>query len=257
MIQMKEELKELGLTDNEVKIYLALLRFGSLSPSEIAEKTGFSRSYVYDALERLLSKGMISLSLRNNKKCFSAVNPRIIEELVVERMERIRKIIPELESLQGFSGDDISVELLKGKYVYKILLRDIVSTLNNNSEVLIFGIDDDVIMRSDKHYLVHLKQYFLRLRELNIREKVIIKKGNSIIKEAKTTKYRFLPRDVIGNTAFEVYGNKVAIFLWASPNHLILINNKEVANSYRKQFNILWWVAENKRKYERKQLDKN
>jgi len=40
-----------------------------------------------------------------------------------------------------------------------------------------------------------------------------------------------------------VYGNKVAIFLWGNPNHLILIESKEAANSYRKQFELLWKLA--------------
>ena len=40
---MNHELKEFGLTENEIKIYLALLRLGTANPVQIAEKTGFSR----------------------------------------------------------------------------------------------------------------------------------------------------------------------------------------------------------------------
>lgn len=69
---------------------------------------------------------------------------------------------------------------------------------------------------------------------------MIVKENAKLLKEAKTTTYRFLPKEIIGNTAFEVYNNKVAIFLLGIPNYLILIENKEVADSYRKQFQILW-----------------
>lgn len=91
-----------------------------------------------------------------------------------------------------------------------------------------------------KHYLTHLELYFNQLEKLNIREKVIIKKDAKILEQARTTQYRFLPKQTIGNTAFEVYDNKVAIFLWGQPHHLILIENKEVAESYTNQFEILW-----------------
>jgi len=237
---MEAELKEFGLTDNEVKIYLTLLRLGTSNPAEIAEKTGFSRSYVYDALERLLEKEMVASVLKNNKKHYIATNPKRLEELSKQRLEKIQKIVPKLEGLQNISKEEIKVELHKGTYVYKTLLKDILSTLKRNSEVLIFGIDDGALTRLDKYYLTHLKQYFARLQKMKIKERVIVKKKSKILKEAKTTTYRFLSDEIIGNTAFEVYGNKVAIFLWGTPNHLILIDDKEVANSYRNQFEILW-----------------
>jgi sugar-specific transcriptional regulator TrmB len=237
---MFEELKNIGLTENEINIYLTMLKLGTSRPSDIAEKTGFSRSYVYDALERLIEKEIVSPIFKNNKKHYTPTNPKRLEELVRQRLEKIKKMLPELEKLQKISKEEIKVELHQGKYVYKTLIKDILSTLKENKEVLIFGIDDEVLMKLDKYYLTYLKQYFSRLQKLNIKERVIVKTNAKILKEAKTTTYRFLPKGVIGNTAFEVYGNKVAIFLWGIPNHLILIENKKVADSYRKQFQILW-----------------
>lgn len=237
---MHEELKEFGLTDNEIEIYLSLLKLGTVSPNIIAEKTGFSRSYVYDALERMMGKEMVSSVLKNNKKNYAATDPKRLDELAKQRLERIQKIIPELEGLREISKEEVKVELHRGAYVYKILLKDIVATLKKNDEVLIFGIDDDALIKLDKYYLTHLKQYFAKLQRMNIKEKVIVKKSAKTIKNAKTTKYKFLPIKTIGSTAFEVYGNKVAIFLWGVPHHLILIENKEVADSYRNQFKILW-----------------
>jgi len=237
---MEEELKEFGLTENEIRIYLALLKLGTANPAEIAGKTGFSRSYVYDALERLLEKEMVSSILKNNKKHYSAINPGRLEELAKQRLEKIQNIIPKLEGLQKTQKEEIRVDLHRGTYVYKTLLRDILLTLKRNDEVLIFGIDDEVLIKLDKYYLAHLKQYFSKLEKLNIKEKAIVKRNAKILKEAKTTTHKFLPKNIIGNTAFEVYGNKVAIFLWGTPNHLILVENKEVANSYRNQFKILW-----------------
>ncbi len=96
-------------------------------------------------------------------------------------------------------------------------------------------------MKSDKHYETNLSIYFSRLKKLNITEKVIAKDRSKMLKVAsRTTEYRFLPEHVTGNTAFEVYGNRVGIFLLGNPNYLILIDNKGIADSYRSQFKILW-----------------
>ena len=240
---MEEELKSFGLTDNEIKIYIALLSLGTASPAQIAEKTGFSRSYIYDALERLLEKEMVSSVLKNNKKHYTATDPKRLEILAKQRLFNIQKIIPKLESFQNLEKENINVELHRGTYVYKTMLKDILSTLKNNSEVLIFGIDDDILMNLDKHYLTHVKQYFNQAYLKHIKERIIIKEKGNVLKEAKTSAYRFLPKKVFGNTAFEVYGNKVAILLWGRPHHLILIESKEVAESYRKQFGLIWKLA--------------
>ncbi len=237
---MFEELREIGLTENEIQIYIALLKLGTSTPAQIAEKTGFSRSYVYDALQRLLEKEMVNSIFIKNKKHFQATNPKQISELLKTKLEKIENIVPKLLEFIKPLKEEIHVELHQGKYVYKTLLRDITSILKPHDEVLIYGIDDEIISGLDPHYLTYLKIYFSNLKKKNVKEKVIVKENAKILKEAKTTAYRFLPKETIGNTAFEVYNNKVAIFLWGIPNYLILIENKEVADSYRKQFQILW-----------------
>lgn len=238
-----EGLKAFGLTDNEIRIYLSLLQAGPSGALGVAKVTGFSRPYVYDALERLREKGMVSLLQKDNRNEYAATDPRHLEELLLQRLELVRRLIPSLQEIQRRETDDTRVELHKGMYVYKILLNDIISTVGNGGQVLIFGIDDGFLLRTNPHYLNHLRQYYARLAKKRIREKAIVRSQATVFHEVASTVYRFLPQDVIGNTAFEVYGDKVAIFLWGTPHYLILIRNKEVARSYRNQFRLLWQVA--------------
>ncbi len=240
---MFEELKEFGLTENEIKIFVTLLKLGTSTPAKIAEKTGLSRPYIYDALERLLEKEIVNTILIKNKKHYQAIDPKLLEEQIKTKLKKVEKLIPQLLRIIEPEKEEIRVEVHKGKYVYKTLLRDIVSTLKQNSKVLIFGIDDNTLVKLDPHYPTNLSVYFSRLKRKKIKEKVIVRKDAKIFAEAETTEYRFLPKESIGNTAFEVYNNKVAIFLWGMPNYLILIENKEVADSYRKQFELMWKIA--------------
>ncbi|MBI5803992.1 helix-turn-helix domain-containing protein [Candidatus Pacearchaeota archaeon] len=246
---MKQELKEFGLTDNEVKIYLALLELGTATPSELAEKAGFSRAYVYDALERLLEKQMVSTILIKNKRNYKAVSPKELREIAKQWLEKVEKIIPQLESIQSKSREEIKVELHKGGYTYKLMLKDIASTLSKGEEVLIFGIDDEYLMKNDEFYETHLVQYYARLKKLKIKERIIAKKSPVLYKTSSgTTRVKYLPKRFIGNVAFEVYGNKVILFFWGKPNYLITIENKEAAESYKNQFEILWKHAKQKLK---------
>ena len=63
-----EYLEELGLTNAEAKIYIALLELGSSQAGKITEKTGIHRRTVYDAIERLIEKGLISYIKQNNNR---------------------------------------------------------------------------------------------------------------------------------------------------------------------------------------------
>ena len=53
-------LREAGLTEGEIKVYLALLELGSSTTGPIVDKSGISRSIIYQILEKLMEKGLVS-----------------------------------------------------------------------------------------------------------------------------------------------------------------------------------------------------
>jgi sugar-specific transcriptional regulator TrmB len=81
----KDVLRELGLTNNEVDVYLKLLMSGSVTVNTLAERTGMHRQACYDALDRLLEKGFVSFVIKNNKKNFQALPP---EQLIANVLQK-------------------------------------------------------------------------------------------------------------------------------------------------------------------------
>ena len=59
------DLKRIGLTEGEIKIYNALLELGETTRTELAKKSGISPSKIYDVANRLLEKGIISSVKKN------------------------------------------------------------------------------------------------------------------------------------------------------------------------------------------------
>ena len=57
---MKSILEELGLTKNEIKIYLALLELGTTPAGILIKKVDMHRASVYDVIDQLINKGLIS-----------------------------------------------------------------------------------------------------------------------------------------------------------------------------------------------------
>ena len=64
----KEYLIRIGLTDGEAKTYLALLKTGSSSVGPIVKEAKVAYSNIYDILDRLLEKGLISFILKEKTK---------------------------------------------------------------------------------------------------------------------------------------------------------------------------------------------
>lgn len=103
--------------------------------------------------------------------------------------------------------------------------------------LLFLTIDEDVLVTEIEP--IYLKHYLNAIKSGNIKEKIIIKKGAKKLRNPNL-QYRELDEKYIGKTAQIIYNNKIAIFILGIPYYLIIIDNKEVAETYKRQFNLLW-----------------
>ncbi len=235
-----QQLKEMGLTDNEVRIYLLLLGNGMMNPSEISRKLGLHRGYVYDALERMQEKEVVNSILKTNKKNYQATSPQNLAELLRFKLESFEKTVPDLMKLAAIKKEGTTVELHKGKRVYRVLLKDMASNLKKNGEAYLVGIDEAALMGEIEP--IYLQQYLNTMKAKNIKEKIIIKTGAAKIK-SPNIQYKEIDGAYIGKTAQIIYDNRVGIFILGTPYYLVIIENKDVAETYKKQFNLLWSMA--------------
>ena len=61
---------KLGFNKNEAKVYLALIEFGKADAGQIIAETKFHKNIVYDNLDKLIDKGLVSFIIENKKKIF-------------------------------------------------------------------------------------------------------------------------------------------------------------------------------------------
>ena len=241
-------LKELGLSENEIKIYIFLLKSGESTAYEIGKKTNIYRVHVYDKLEKLMDKGLVTHVYKGSKKHFHATPPEKIRyhldekrKELLEKEKEIISIIPQLEALVNTQKDNTRVEVFKGLEGIKYFLKDIIKT---KKEVLITGIDEGRYIESMNTFM---KQYFRDVRLKNINERIITIKKKGIFtfdrNIAKTTQYKFLAADQFNPTNTFVYGSKVVLVIWGTPVTCIMIQNNEVAETYRNNFEHLWKIA--------------
>ena len=236
----EEELRELGLTENEVRIYLLLLRSGPLSPSSIAAKAGLHRPSAYDSLDRMQEKGVVSALNVEGKRAFQAVKPEALVEILRYKTESLQSIVPGLNKLFASQAGAVDVQVHRGRRCFRTLLKDVTSVAKKGDMVLAFGVDDKLL--TEEIEPIYLKQYFTIINERGIHERVIIRKGGYQVKSSNSD-YREIDPALIGNAYYMVYGDRVAFFIQSIPYHIIIIDSPDLADTMRKQFSFFWEKA--------------
>lgn len=232
---MQEDLIKIGLTEQEAKIYLELLKQKYSLASEISSITKINRSVTYTILNSLESKGLCSHVIRNNRKYFAAANPKTLIDFLKDKEQILSDLMPKLENLQEKEKEKVTVELYQGITGGITVLKDIIRT---EQDYLALGVDG----RFQKEFPAYLKQFIRQLKEKNIHERILAKEGSEIIKHSNST-IKYLPKELQFPTITTIYENKIAIAIFTKPFYCILIKSKELADNYRTFFEILWKIA--------------
>ncbi len=227
-------LEEIGLTKTEARIYLTVLDLGSAMAGTISQKSGIHRRSVYDALERLIEKGLISFITRNNRKWFEAVEPARLLQIAEEK--NIKQVIPELELKFSTAKEKQEAMFFKGKQGLKSVFDD---QINEKKTIYVLGAYEgasEVI----QYYFMH---YDKKRKSARIPIKMIFpenSRGAKMLKDVPLSEVKFLPEKYITPVGINVYGDKVATIVWADEPLAILINNKRIAEAYKKYFGFMW-----------------
>ncbi len=89
---MRDQLKQLGFSEKEIEVYLALLEFGSQPASVIAKKTGIPRPTVLFLFENLLQRGYIRKTQKGKARFFYA-DPEDLYKAKMEEMEQVKQAL--------------------------------------------------------------------------------------------------------------------------------------------------------------------
>ena len=230
------ELKELGLSNGEVKVYSALISIGTSSLIGIQEKTGIERRNIYDILNKLIDKGLATYVTENKIKVFQCAPPKKLQEKLSAKEKKLAELknkLSDISSVYESSKPAIRAEVFRGKEGIKSIFED---TLN-------YG---EVYFISGGHYVIKfLPEYWLSYNRRRIERKIKwINLWRHDLKEKiqplELEKIKILPKEFSGNpNVIFIYGNKVANVLW-SDFFAFAIDSKAVAENYKNYHKYLW-----------------
>jgi len=236
---LQETLKDLGLSQNEIKIYLSLIELGPSLIGKICGKTKIHRRNVYDSIEMLKDKGFVSATVINNRNVFEAVNPERILDILDEKRINVEKILPQLMSKQN--KNQTLVKVYTGLNGRKIIFEDKLKTLE---EQYVLGAHNPSGKISP-----YLENYHKRRIKNKIATKMLFinqdEKAAQKFAEYKYIEVRLLPDKFSSPIAINIYGNKTAILLGSETIEpiTILIEDEGLSNDFKSYFQILWKIS--------------
>ncbi len=247
----KQILYGVGLTKGEVEVYLALLKLGSSSIGNIVKESKVTKSKVYDILNRLIDKGLVSAFVKNKINCYNAAPPNFLLELLEKRGKEIKQqereiqgLLPSLIGIQSISNKEDRVEIFEGFQGLKNAFQIIENEFKVNEEFLVFGVDD-TLNQQQLNFFINFHKKKVKAK---IKTKVIFTSNLKGVKEyhLKQSLYN-KERHLNQNSAIpiNIYKNLVIIpILQKSEKEItILIRNKKLAEGFREYFYTLWNIS--------------
>ncbi|MFA5992708.1 MAG: helix-turn-helix domain-containing protein [Candidatus Pacearchaeota archaeon] len=246
MEDIEQLLEKSGLSPGESKVYLALVELGVGSVGPIAAKSRVSMSKVYEILNRLIKKGLVSSIFVERVKKFKAEDPRQLVEYISRKRDELDKTKIDLEKNLVFLNEMIkssekssTTRVYEGFNGMRGVFEKSLDELKKGDIMYVLGISE-----STETIRNYFSSYFKRQFKIGFKVKALFDETAEYkAKERKNkfTDFRFLPNGSVTPATIVMYKDKTIIEV-GNPLYIltILISNKEISDSFRNHFELLW-----------------
>lgn len=229
---MLEKLQKLGLSQKESHIYLSLVKLGEATANHLAKHTSSNRTVVYNVLQQLVEKGLVTYVKKEGKRVYCVSKPESLLASVKEKEEVARDLMSEIGKILVQPTSSKSVEVYEGLEGMKVIFEEIRKAKDLrvlNATGLIF----EYLKFSAKHIVKDMERTGKpKVIGVPSMKKTPLAKANMLVK--------YLPKEAENYATTFIFENKVIIQILKDKPFLIKIENKEIFDGYKKDYDVLW-----------------
>lgn len=242
MENWKKYLQNLGLSENDSKVYLELLKMGPSPVQELARAVGLSRVSVYAIIEFLMKSGLITTVEKGKKQMYAAEPPERVVALAENKVSNLQAVMKEIKSNIGElkliqSGDKPIVKMYEGPEVFMAMQEDLLrSKTENISE---FGNLDEI----ERVYpYEQLKPFHAKIGVKKINRRIIYQTTRGLHRENETNKkIKYLDQKIKPFKGdFFLYEDTVWLSNFSGKQMTVMIKSKEIKDTLQVAFDIVW-----------------
>ncbi len=237
-MDITETLKEIGLEEREIKVYLAVLELGESTVLPIARKANIKRTYCYDILDMLQKKGLVTYFEKNNRRRYTADDPTKLQDILKQRLDHFGQILPELRSIYNQPQDKPKVRFYEGKE----MALQVAKELSQSKAYDAISSPDHLIKFLGANVIEELAQQAIKkgihARELYTRGGLPVSWGKYFKKPLM--EIRYLPEGITMTSDIILYQNKLALISYGTEMHGIIIEGSGIVDAHKALFEMLW-----------------
>jgi len=244
---MENGLKILGLSEQEIKLYLACLKLGSSKASTIASYAKIDRQASYYTLKLLIKKGLIAETIKSGVQYFSVTNPKTLSSKIDEeaniKKDAVKKIVTEYEKLKKVALPTAKVSQYEGIEGFKTIAREMLEV--DDKELYSYNTEKVV-----EFMPLFLEPYALKRKEKKIKANVLTEKTPLLLKYKKQSKnilreIRFIDKILDRKDYSLAIAKDKVIFIRVTDKEQIgiKIEDPSFAELQKNIFNLLWKKA--------------
>jgi sugar-specific transcriptional regulator TrmB len=240
-----EIFEQIGLSPNEAKIYETLLSTKEIGVAEISLKANVHRRNVYDALNRLIEKGLVFRIFQKGENQFRAVTPDKLQEMLEVKQRQLSGILPSLQKMYTSEPLKEAAFIYKGKEGYKNYLRDMTRVAEDTYFLGAKGlwftpwVEKQYLEDYQKAMKAKGKKYFT-LYDSRVKEKL-----PQALKNVGGD-YKILPKKYSTPGVTDIFGDYVVTFSsvdignFGEDGTIFVMINPQLAETYRTWFKFIW-----------------
>lgn len=236
--------QDLGLSPNESKIYHALITYGGSGVSTISLRSKVHRRNAYDAVHRLIEKGLVYEVFSSGETVYEAVEPGKLLEFIQEKELRLQKELPGLLSAYRDHRAPQRAYIYKGIEGMKNFLRE---ALKVGEDMYEFGAKggwfDPRLATFTGWFLEEAKKKKMKFHHIfdwEVQNKI------PHVPDIVGKPYKFAPKAYTSESAIEVFGDHVVTFTGLGFGKIeddltiFVMVSPKLAQSYRIWWQMMW-----------------
>lgn len=241
-----DQLEKLGLNGRQAKVYLALLQLGTGTGIDIAKVTRYKHPTVYDVLDVLKDRGLVSETFEGGRKLFCAEDPDRLRLEEEERHRTLEGLLPDLQALYRGGNRRPRMRVYIGQEGLRIVDEELLEV--KSKEYFYFGGAREMLQTATEEYL---RDYYHKRLERGIWSNAIRTRGEEDpldymqSGEQHLRRVRYLPKPILENAAgLYLYDDHVAVTSALKENYTMIIESNDLALLIRAIWNCIWEIAE-------------
>lgn len=252
---MRNELKNLGLSDKEIDLYLAGLKLGPTTAQRLAEASEIKRPTVYFIIDRLKRLGLVNQSFLRRKKVFEMAPPEKLAKFIEEEKEKlekkeqgINKIISSLQVMASKSEFASDIKIYEG---YDATMDTLIELGKTKSPTYSFY-SSHYFPLEDYEKIKKTIAEFNKVKRMARSKLYVITDYIPLTSkffpsaDEEIREFRFLPEEIKLPAMVDISENTVALSSVRDGYSCIVIKNKTIADTLRIIHGIIWQRLEGK-----------